>query len=343
MRIRAPCPVARIGPLGGGCTGTYRNARGQVSRVPVAPGVRPIFAAGIRRWLLPPRPASRRLSAAATCVDPATLAHLDRQHHEVLRRQGQQGGCRFAGDSRHRLVPVSNVDRHRGTCRHGYGPFRPELETSRHSGGREQADRLTSAFCAWRARTPRRSPCSNCAPHFPVHRACSIRMEPLAPEERVVSLAYPGSRLRLVGGRFVQYGDSDKLAGTALLEMYDGDDRLVLDHGASGAPVLDCAGPRGRGRQQSSSRKRCEFLSSAIRISTAWGAGQRRVRAHSGAEGFSSRTNDSAPLRVAVGICALDGPSSKCILRGCGRPFSGRPLVRTEFSHAASRSRRDES
>jgi hypothetical protein len=28
----------------------------------------------------------------------------------------------------------------------------------------------------------------------------------------------------------------------ALLEMYDGDDRLVLDHGASGAPVFDCMG-----------------------------------------------------------------------------------------------------
>jgi S1-C subfamily serine protease len=31
-------------------------------------------------------------------------------------------------------------------------------------------------------------------------------------------------------------------AGTALLEAHDGNDRLVLDHGASGAPVLDCDG-----------------------------------------------------------------------------------------------------
>ena len=64
-----------------------------------------------------------------------------------------------------------------------------------------------------------------------------LRMEPLAPEEPVVSLAYPGGRLRVVGGRFVQYGDGDKLAGTALLEMYDGNDRLVLDHGSSGALI----------------------------------------------------------------------------------------------------------
>ena len=73
-------------------------------------------------------------------------------------------------------------------------------------------------------------------------RGLRIRMEPLRPEEQVVSLAYPSSRLRFVGGRFVKYGDGDKLAGTALLEMYDGDDRLVLDHGASGAPILDCEG-----------------------------------------------------------------------------------------------------
>lgn len=70
-----------------------------------------------------------------------------------------------------------------------------------------------------------------------------IRVEPLVPDEHVVSLAYPNRDLRVAGGRFVRYGaDDDKLAGAALLEMYDGDDRLVLDHGASGAPVLDCEG-----------------------------------------------------------------------------------------------------
>ena len=98
-----------------------------------------------------------------------------------------------------------------------------------------------------------------------------IRMEPLAPEEQVVSLAYPGSRLRLVGGRFVQYGDSDKLAGTALLEMYDGDNRLVLDHGASGAPVLDCEG-RVVAVVSNIFTQTLQFPSRAIRISTAWGS-----------------------------------------------------------------------
>jgi hypothetical protein len=106
---------------------------------------------------------------------------------------------------------------------------------------------------------------------FPGAKGLQTRMEPLAPEERVVSLAYPGNRLRFAGGRFVQYGDGDKFAGTALLEMYDGDDRLVLDHGASGAPVLDCEG-RVVAVVSNIFTQTMQFPSRAIRISTAWGS-----------------------------------------------------------------------
>jgi len=105
---------------------------------------------------------------------------------------------------------------------------------------------------------------------FPGAQSLQIRTEPLAPEERVISLGYPGNRLRFAGGRFVEYGDGDKFAGTALLEMYDGDDRLVLDHGASGAPVLDCQG-RVVAVVSNLFTQTMQFLSNAIRISTAWG------------------------------------------------------------------------
>ena len=101
-------------------------------------------------------------------------------------------------------------------------------------------------------------------------KSLQIRIEPLAPEERVVSLAYPSNRLRFAGGRFVEYEDSDTLAGTALLEMHDGDDRLVLDHGASGAPVLDCEG-RVVAVVSNLFTKTTQFLPHAIRISTTWG------------------------------------------------------------------------
>ena len=98
-----------------------------------------------------------------------------------------------------------------------------------------------------------------------------LRMEPLVPEEPVVSFAYPGGHLRVVGGRFVQYGDSGKFTGAALLEMYDGYDRLVLDHGSSGAPVLDCAG-RVVAVVSNLFTTTIPFIAGTMRVSTAWGS-----------------------------------------------------------------------
>ena len=94
-------------------------------------------------------------------------------------------------------------------------------------------------------------------------------MGPLVPDEPLASLAYPGSHLRFAGGRFVQYGDDAKFAGMALLEMHDGNDRLVLDHGASGAPVLDCEG-RVVAVVSTIITQTINFLSNAVRVSTAW-------------------------------------------------------------------------
>lgn len=96
-------------------------------------------------------------------------------------------------------------------------------------------------------------------------------MEPLVSDEDVVSLAYPGDQLRVAGGRFVQYGDTERLAGTALLEMYDGNDRLVLDHGASGAPVFDCTG-RVVAVVSNLFITTMQFMSRTVRVSTAWGS-----------------------------------------------------------------------
>jgi hypothetical protein len=76
----------------------------------------------------------------------------------------------------------------------------------------------------------------------PNARSVAIRMVPLMPEDRVVTLAYPNDRLHTVVGRFVQYADTGRLAGTALLEIFEGENRLVIDYGASGAPVFDCEG-----------------------------------------------------------------------------------------------------
>jgi Trypsin-like peptidase domain len=77
---------------------------------------------------------------------------------------------------------------------------------------------------------------------FPAARSVAVRMAPLSPEDRLVTLAYPDQNPRFVSGRFVQYATDGRLAGTALLEMYEGDNRFAVGHGASGAPVFDCEG-----------------------------------------------------------------------------------------------------
>jgi hypothetical protein len=104
---------------------------------------------------------------------------------------------------------------------------------------------------------------------IPDAQALQVRMEPLAPDERVTSIAYPNDRLRFAGGRFVQYRTDGKFAGTALLELYDGDDRLVLNHGASGAPVLDCQG-RAVAAVSNLLTKTIQFMSNAIQVPTPW-------------------------------------------------------------------------
>ena len=104
---------------------------------------------------------------------------------------------------------------------------------------------------------------------FPSATSLSVRAEPLVPDERVVSIAYPNSHLRFAEGRFVNYGADEKLSGAALLEMHDGNDRLVLDHGASGAPVLDCQG-RVVAVVSTLITQTLRFPSGAVRVSTAW-------------------------------------------------------------------------
>jgi hypothetical protein len=99
--------------------------------------------------------------------------------------------------------------------------------------------------------------------------ALSIRAEPLLPEERVLSLAYPDGGLRFASGRFSHYGTGARFDGAALLEMQDGNDRLVLDHGASGAPVLDCQG-RVVAVVATLMTQTIRLPTGSVRVATAW-------------------------------------------------------------------------
>ncbi len=105
---------------------------------------------------------------------------------------------------------------------------------------------------------------------FPGARSAAVRTSPLAPDDQVITVAYPAGRARVVGGRFVKYGDAGRFAGAALLEMFDGNDRLAVDYGASGAPVFDCDG-RIAAVVSIVITQDVWFFSGKTRVSTAWG------------------------------------------------------------------------
>ena len=74
-------------------------------------------------------------------------------------------------------------------------------------------------------------------------RPLAIRAEPLKPGEKVITPAYPGGFLELTEGHFLGIDlafSNERKEGSYAIEI-DGN-RLALDNGASGAPVLDCAG-----------------------------------------------------------------------------------------------------
>ena len=105
---------------------------------------------------------------------------------------------------------------------------------------------------------------------FPGARRAPIRTAPLTPEDQVVTIAYRDGRPRVVSGRFVKYGNDKTFAGAALLEMFDGDDRLAVDHGASGAPVFDCEG-RVAAVVSIVITQNVWLPTGKMRVSTAWG------------------------------------------------------------------------
>jgi hypothetical protein len=106
----------------------------------------------------------------------------------------------------------------------------------------------------------------------PVPSATTVifRSSPLEADERLTAIAYPHSGLKPVSGRFVRYATDAPLAGAALLEMYDGDDRLTIDHGASGAPVFDCEG-RVAAVISTIMTQTMSLPFGVLRVSTPWG------------------------------------------------------------------------
>ncbi len=104
---------------------------------------------------------------------------------------------------------------------------------------------------------------------IPAAHSLLLRTAPLVPDERVVTLAYTAGRARFVFGRFAHYGEERRTADGAMLEMYDGKDRLAVDYGASGAPVFDCNGRVAA--VVADVLTQTLMLGREVRVSTAWG------------------------------------------------------------------------
>jgi Trypsin-like peptidase domain len=75
---------------------------------------------------------------------------------------------------------------------------------------------------------------------FPDAHVLDVQLEPPAADATVLVLGYPGGRMEAARGTVREVRDPPrKYAGLTFLEV-QGDNRLLLNAGTSGAPVLDC-------------------------------------------------------------------------------------------------------
>jgi hypothetical protein len=209
------------------------------------------------------------IRAEAACVDPATLTHSTvsiTRYFDDNEKGIRPGVLGMSGTgwflSPTRMVTIEHVVTAMNLSEESWKPI--EIWTGENKQSTPvRIQRLLGSHAEKIAVLELQTP-------FSEAHGFQVRPEPLVPEEPVVSLAYPDDRLRVAGGRFVRYGEGDRFAGMALLELYDGDNRLVLDYGSSGAPVFDCAG-RVIAVVSKLFQTTIRLMSQTTRIPTAWG------------------------------------------------------------------------
>ena len=119
---------------------------------------------------------------------------------------------------------------------------------------------------------------------FPDAEPLTLRETPLARNEPVRSIAYL-DRLRFAKGRFSEVMSGEDISrshpfakvrpGSGLFEMWDieehKNDRYVLEHGASGAPIIDCEGHVAAVASGFLSQGTWHFSGRQLTLTTPWG------------------------------------------------------------------------
>jgi hypothetical protein len=119
---------------------------------------------------------------------------------------------------------------------------------------------------------------------FPRARPLKLRETPLSRNEPVRSIAYVDG-LRFASGKFSEVMASGDIPtdhpfakvppGSGLFEMWDirelNNDRYVLDHGASGAPIVDCAGNVAAVTSSILTQGTLNLAGRKVRLTTPWG------------------------------------------------------------------------
>ena len=119
---------------------------------------------------------------------------------------------------------------------------------------------------------------------FPNAQTLKLREKPLSRNEPVRSIAYLDG-LRFAKGRFAEIAAGSDIPrdhpfakvqpGSGLFEMWDleerNNDRYVLDHGASGAPIVDCEGNVAAVASSFVTQPSLYFAGREIRLTTPWG------------------------------------------------------------------------
>jgi hypothetical protein len=215
--------------------------------------------------------ASHSVAAGAetTCVEPAQLAHAGvriARYFDEAERKAQEDGTVGIQGSGWFLTPTAIV-----TIAHVVTAMDLTAEDWKPIEIRDGGSRWSAFARIKRLVGPGTDKLAvvELQSAIPGARSLAVRAAPLAPDERVLTLAYTAGRARFVSGRFVHYGNERGTADGAMLEMYDGNDRLAVDYGASGAPVLDCHGRVAA--VVAGVLTQTLMLGREVRVSTAWG------------------------------------------------------------------------